>query len=145
MTAKLTTLAKQLALAAAFGGLPYVAAAHELTLDECLEGSDFIMHAAMSRENGMTREAFLGRMESDIRAIQQFPPQLRWFVQDQDDEELLTHAAQLVFDSPREPQSHQSEFLAACAARAGTAAEARAASSKLSTEADIEADPAASR
>ena len=59
MTAKLTTLAKHLTLVAVLGGLPYVAAAHDLTLDECLEGSDFIMHAAMSRENGMTREAFL--------------------------------------------------------------------------------------
>jgi hypothetical protein len=145
MTGKFTTLAKQLALAAAFSGLPYVAAAHDLTLDECLEGSDFILHAAMSRENGMTREAFLGRMESDIRAIQQIPPQLRWFVQDQDDEELLTHAAQLVFDLPREPESHQSEFLAACAARAGTAADTRAASSELSTEANIEADPEPNR
>jgi len=126
MTARLTSLAKQLTLAAVIGGLPYVAAAHDLTLDECLEGSDFIMHAAMSRENGMTREAFLGRMESDIHAIQAFPPELRWFVQDQEDEELLTSAARLVFDSPREPQSHQSEFLAACTARVGSSTSARA-------------------
>jgi hypothetical protein len=145
MTGKLTTLAKQLALAAAFGGLPYLAAAHDLTLDECLEGSDFIMHAAMSRENGMTREAFLGRMESDIRAIQQFPPQLRWFVQDQDDEDLLTQAARLVFDSPREPQSHQSEFLAACSARVGSSTDARADSSELNPKTAIETETAGGR
>jgi hypothetical protein len=126
MTAKLTTLAKQLALAAVLCGLPYLAPAHDLTFDECLEGSDFIMHAAMSRENGMTREAFLERMESDINLIQAFPPELRWFVQDQDDEELLTSAARLVFDSPREPQSHQSEFLEACAARVGNSTDAQA-------------------
>jgi len=101
MKAKLTTLAKQLTLAAAMGGLSCAAAAHDLTLAECVEGGDFIMHAAMSRENGMTREAFLERMESDIRLIQAFPPQLRWFVQDEDDEQLLTWAARLVFDSPR--------------------------------------------
>ena len=130
MTAKLTTLAKQLALAAAIGGLSCKAAAHDLTLAECAEGGDFIMHAAMSRENGMTREAFLERMESDIRLIQAFPPHLRWFVQDEDDEELLTSAARLVFDSPREPESHQSEFLAACAARVSAATDAHAASAE---------------
>ena len=69
--------------------VPVAATAHDLTLAECIEGSDFIKHAAMSRENGMTRENFLGRMESDIKVIRQFPPQLRWFVQDRDDEELL--------------------------------------------------------
>ena len=140
MTARLTTLAKQLTLAAVFGGLPYAAAAHDLTLDECLEGSDFIMHAAMSRENGMTREAFLGRMESDIHAIQAFPPELRWFVQDQEDEELLTSAARLVFDSPREPQSHQSEFLAACTARVGSSTNARAGFPAMSPAASAEPD-----
>ena len=130
MTAKLTTLAKQLVLAAAIGGLSCTAAAHDLTLAECAEGGDFIMHAAMSRENGMTREAFLERMESDIRLIQAFPPHLRWFVQDEDDEELLTSAARLVFDSPREPESHQSEFLAACAARVSATTDAHAASAE---------------
>ena len=133
MTAKLTTLARQLALAAVMGGLSYVATAHDLTLAECAEGGDFIMHAAMSRENGMTREAFLERMENDIRMIQAFPPQLRWFVQDEDDEELLTSAARLVFDSPREPESHQWEFLAACAARVSDATGARSASAETAT------------
>jgi hypothetical protein len=119
MTTTPNSLAKRLALAVVLCGLPSAAPAHDLTLGECIEGGDFIKNAAMSRANGMTREAFLGRMESDIRAIQQFPPQLRWFVQDRDDEELLTWAARLVFDSPREPESHQSEFLAACTARVG--------------------------
>src|SRR5262245_51883624 len=136
MTAKLTTLAKQLVLAAAIGGLSCAAAAHDLTLAECAEGGEFIMHAAMSRENGMTREAFLERMESDIRLIQAFPPHLRWFVQDEDDEELLTSAARLVFDSPREPESHQSEFLAACTARVGNAADSHAASAEIPPDAE---------
>jgi hypothetical protein len=140
MTAKLTTLAKQLTLVTVFCGLPYVAPAHDLTLDECLEGSDFIMHAAMSRENGMTREAFLERMESDIHLIQAFPPELRWFVQDQDDEELLTSAARLVFDSPREPQSHQSEFLEACTARVGNSTDAQAGLPAVSPAAAVETE-----
>jgi hypothetical protein len=119
MQAKLTTLARQLTLAAVVCALADAAAAHDLTLDECLEGSDFIKHAAMSRDYGLTREAFLDRMEGDLLVIQQFPPQLRWFVQDPDDETLLTQAAKTVFDSPREPESHQSDFLAACVERVG--------------------------
>ncbi len=122
MQAKRTTLAKQLTLAAVLCGLACAAAAHDLTLDECLEGSDFIKHAAMSRDYGITREAFLDRMQSDLYVILQFPPQMRWFVQDQEDETLLTQAAQTVFDSPREPESHQSDFLAACVERVGRSA-----------------------
>jgi hypothetical protein len=124
MQPKLTTLAKQLTLAAGLSGLTCAVAAHELTLDECLEGSDFIMHAAMSRDYGITREAFLDRMQSDFQMILQFPPHMRWFVQDKDDEALLTQAAQTVFDSPREPESHQSEFLAVCVERVGRSAAA---------------------
>jgi len=139
MTAKLTTLAKQFTLAAVMGGLSCAAAAHDLTLAECVEGGDFIMHAAMSRENGMTREAFLERMRSDIRMIQAFPPELRWFVQDEDDEQLLTWAARLVFDAPREPESHQSEFLAACTARVSATTDPRAASVEISPPTEVDA------
>jgi hypothetical protein len=124
MQPKLTTLAKQLTLAAVLGGLTGAASAHDLTLDECIEGSDFIMHAAMSRDYGITREAFLDRMQSDFQMILQFPPHMRWFVQDKDDEALLTQAAQTVFDSPRDPGSHQSEFLAVCVERVGRSAAA---------------------
>jgi len=114
---------RAITLAAVLCGFPVAATAHDLTLAECIEGSDFIKHAAMSRENGMTRENFLGRMESDIKVLRQFPPQLRWFVQDRDDEELLTRAAQQVFDAPHEPERHQSDFLAACTARVAITAD----------------------
>lgn len=122
MQAKRTTLANQLTFAAVLGGLACAAAAHDLTLDECLEGSDFIKHAAMSRDYGLTRQAFLDRMEGDLLVIQQFPPPMRWFVQDQEDETLLTQAAKTVFDSPREPESHQSDFLTVCVERVGRSA-----------------------
>lgn len=120
MRALCKSLPKQLVFAAVLVGLAGAATAHELTLNECLEGSDFIKHAAQSRDYGMTREAFLTRMEGDIRAIQSFPPHLRWFIQDADDEALLTQAAQLVFDAPREPESHQSDFLVVCVERVGS-------------------------
>ncbi len=93
--------AKLWVLAAIMGGLALPAQAHELTMSECLEGSDFIKNAALSRDYGMSREDFLGRMQSDLVAIQAFPPELRWFVQDEDDETLLVGFAQRVFDSPQ--------------------------------------------
>ena len=123
MQAGLTTLAKRLTLAAVLGGLAGGASAHQTTFGECVEGSDFIKNAAMSRDNGITREAFLDRMEGDFRAIRLFPPHLRWFVQDRDDELLLMDAARTVFDSPREPASHQSEFMARCVERVGRSAD----------------------
>lgn len=111
MRVKLRFLACVLAMSAAPVG------AHDLTLNECIEGSDFIMHAAQARDYGLSRDEFLGRMESDIRAIKAFPPQLRWFVQDIDDEELLVGYARLVFDDPKAPDNHQSDFLQACSER----------------------------
>lgn len=133
MKTLLSTLAMRAVLAAALSGLSGTASTHELTLDECLQGSEFIKHAAMSRDYGITREDFVGRMRADIVAIQQFPPQLRWFVQDEDDAALLTRAAERVFDAPREPEVHESEFLQACTAH-------MARSSGLGAE---EVDPAA--
>ena len=93
------------------------AAAHDLTAQECSEGADFIEHAAMSRENGLSRDDFLRRMQEDLQAIQAFPPALRWFVQDAADEELLVNAAVRVFDAPRTPEDHRSDFVQACAER----------------------------
>jgi hypothetical protein len=111
MRAKLGFLACVLSVTALSAG------AHDLTLTECIEGSDFIMHAAQARDYGLSRDDFLGRMEHDIQAIKAFPPALRWFVQDQDDEALLVGYARLVFDDPKAPDSHQSDFLQACSER----------------------------
>jgi hypothetical protein len=91
------------------------AAAHDLTATECREGGEFIEHAAMSRDQGLGRDEFLNKMEEDIRAIQMFPPDLRWFVQDETDQALLLGAAQQVFDAPRTPEDHRNEFVQACA------------------------------
>src|SRR5262245_61772044 len=90
-------------------GLAWVTsvAAHDLSADECREGAEFIEHAAMSRDYGLSRDDFLRRMHEDLQAIQAFPPALRWFVQDAADEELLVSAAQRVFDLPRAPADHR--------------------------------------
>ena len=92
-------------------------AAHDLSADECREGAEFIEHAAMSRDNGLSRDDFLRRMQEDLQAIQAFPPALRWFVQDAADEELLMGAAQRVFDAPRTPADHRSDFVQVCSER----------------------------
>jgi hypothetical protein len=90
------------------------AVSHERTLEECLEGGVFIANAAHSRDNGMTKAEFLGRLVDDIRLIQAFPPQLRWFVVDPEDAEFLAAEATKVFDTPLRPEAHRAQFLSRC-------------------------------
>ena len=70
------------------------------TVGDCLEASDFIANAARARDYGMTRDAFLARMDEDFQMIHAFPPSLRWFAQDDDDEDFLLAQARRVFESP---------------------------------------------
>jgi hypothetical protein len=111
--------------AAVTAGLGLPAGAHELTFNECVEGSDFIMHAAQSRDYGLSREAFITRMQGDLLAIQSVPRELRWFVQDEEDEALLVAHAERVFDAPQAPHVHQADFLDSCAARMSQQSQAR--------------------
>ena len=97
----------------AFGGGDPVRG-HPRTLEECLEGGDFIANAARSRDNGMTKAEFLARLVDDIRLIQAFPPQLRWFVVDPQDAEFLAAEATKVFDAPLRPEAHRAQFLSRC-------------------------------
>jgi hypothetical protein len=103
-----------LVLIAFAAGAHAPAGAHEPTLQECLEGGDFIAHAAEARDNGMTKEQFLERLVADIRLIQSYPPQLRWFVTDADDATFLHEEASRVFDAHRTPDAHRAQFLAHC-------------------------------
>ncbi len=111
------------ACAAAVAGMlalvPAAASAAPSTLVECIEGSEGIGNAAASRVNGLSREAFLDRLEGDFVAIRVFPVALRWFVKDADDERFLRTAAEDVFDRPQAPDSHRTAFFAACVSRAG--------------------------
>ena len=96
----------------AVAGAP--AGGHPRTLEECLEGGDFIANAAKARDNGITKAGFLGRLVDDIRLIQAFPPQLRWFVVDPEDAEFLHEEATTVFDTPASPEAHRAQFLSRC-------------------------------
>jgi len=105
------------AVALALSAGATAAIASNLTVAECFEGSDFIAHAAQARENGVSREQFLHRLEDDIELIQAYPPQLRWFAKDHDDEVFLYESARQVFDAPETPERHRAAFLAACFTR----------------------------
>jgi len=84
---------------------------------ECLEGSDFIANAARARDNGIARDRFLDRLDSDLTTIRAFPPGLRWFARDDDDEAFLRSATETVFSEPVSPDEHRAAFLRACFAR----------------------------
>ena len=84
------------------------------TMAECLEGSDFIANAALARDNGVPRDAFVERLEADMVLIHAFPPELRWFVKDADDERFLHRQVEAVFDAPVRPADHRNAFLRAC-------------------------------
>jgi len=84
---------------------------------ECSEGGDFIRNAALSRDNGMSRAAFIGRLQDDLAAIRAYPPALRWFVHNEADETFLVGEVQAVFDAPLSPEQHRPGFIARCLAR----------------------------
>jgi hypothetical protein len=93
------------------------AVAGKPTMEECLEGSDFIRNVALSRDAGMAADVFLERMSDDFFAIRAFPAELRWFVHDAGDEMFLAKEARLVFDRPAEPNEHGANFLHVCVDR----------------------------
>ena len=84
---------------------------------ECREGGDFIRNAALSRDSGTTRAFFVGRLEDDLQTIKAFPPSLRWFAHDADDERFLRSEVEAVFDSPENSELHRAGFMERCAQR----------------------------
>jgi hypothetical protein len=89
---------------------------------ECREGGDFIRNAALSRDGGTTREFFVNRLEEDLLTIRAFPPALRWFVRNPDDELFLRSEVEAVFDAPLSSDLHRDGFLERCARRAARVA-----------------------
>lgn len=87
---------------------------HPVSPAECREGGEFIRNAALARDSGITREFFIGQLEQDLMLIRAFPPHLRWFAQDEEDERFLSEQAAAVFDAPRAPEQHEADFVRAC-------------------------------
>ena len=94
-------------------------AAHPHSPRECREGGDFIRNAALARDSGYTREFFVARLEEDFELIRAFPPELRWFVRDADDERFLRVEVETVFGTPTGSEQHRAGFLERCTQRAG--------------------------
>ena len=108
----------RLLLLAAAATLCFGAAAQPHSARECREGGDFIRNAALSRNAGATRDFFVGRLEDDLVTIRAFPPALRWFAHDTDDEAFLRAEVHAVFDAPAASELHRDGFLERCARRA---------------------------
>jgi hypothetical protein len=83
-------------------------------VQECVEGSDFIKNTALARDRGANEAAFISKLRDDIEIIQGFPPQLRWFVQDDGDANFLIDATTAVFEEPKAARMHQTEFFVSC-------------------------------
>lgn len=96
-----------------------MASAHELSVQECREGADYIRNAALSREHGMSESAFMDIFDNDLAMIMAIPKELRWFVQDDEDAAFLRSALNQVFRQPKAPSEHAMDFAHACVARAG--------------------------
>jgi hypothetical protein len=93
---------------------PFAVHAHALSMEECAEGSDFIKNAALARDDGMPERQFVAQFQADVQALQRLPAELRWFVQDKDDEVFLLSAVQDVFRKPKPAAVHQAQFAIAC-------------------------------
>ena len=96
---------------------PVTAPAQAHSARECREGGDFIRNAALSRDGGTTREFFVGRLEDDLATIRAFPPTLRWFVHNADDEVFLKTEVEAVFDAPLASDRHRADFFERCEQR----------------------------
>lgn len=101
------------------------ALAHPRSATECREGGDFIRNAALARDAGYSREFIIGRLEEDFVLIRAFPAPLRWFVQDEEDEDYLRREVAAVFDEPESSERHRARFLEHCTQRAAREAGAR--------------------
>lgn len=88
--------------------------AESLTAQDCREGSEFIRNAALSRDNGLSAEAFLDRLEADFVMLRHMPTAARWFAYSDIEEHLLRVASRAVFKQPKDAGTHEFEFLGVC-------------------------------
>ena len=87
-----------------------------VTARDCREGAEFIGNAARSRDNGMSAQRFVARLDEDLVLIQSVKPELRWFARDDDDARFLRGWVLRVFEEPALPELHGSLFLKECLA-----------------------------
>jgi hypothetical protein len=91
----------------------------EVDAGECREGAQFIGNAAQSRKNGATKDMFVGKLDEDLFLLGSIPPELRWFAHGDAEAQFLREAVLDVFEFPREPREHATQFFAQCLKSAG--------------------------
>ncbi len=84
------------------------------TVRECHEGSDFIEHAAMSRDNGYSKKKIVGLFDDNVTVLSGMDPEKRWFVRSPGATRFLREALLRVFDIPRKPKDAATVFLRSC-------------------------------
>lgn len=93
---------------------PMTLTGHDHTVKECMEASEFILHAAQARDNKQSGTKFMQRLEDDLTLVRKFPPHLRWFVYSKTHEEFLRAWVKEVFATQRSPQELQRDALVRC-------------------------------
>jgi galactokinase len=86
------------------------------TRQECHEASDFIEHAAMSRDNGYSKAVLVRRFDDDITVLSGMDPQKRWFVRSPGATRFLRDALVEVFTLRRKPKEQAMVFFRSCMA-----------------------------
>ncbi len=100
------------------GGFSLVSFASDFlpTGQECHEASDFIEHAAMSRDNGYSKSVLVQRFDDDITVLSGMHPEKRWFVRSPGATRFLREALVEVFSLRRKPKEQATVFLRSCMA-----------------------------
>lgn len=112
--AAVAALLPALALAAPGGDNPLVGRQFSHTIKECWEGSQFIMHAAQSRDNGYSSAKFKMQLEADFRILRRLPLASRWFIYTPEDEKFVRAWVNEAYDKKRNPEELAQEFLVRC-------------------------------
>lgn len=100
--------------------------AHGRSDHECTEAAEMIGHFADARDahsldesKGVGKEEALSQYDAGWEVVKTFPPELRWFLEDDDDNNLLRAGVEKVFDHPElTPEMLNTEFKAGCIQRA---------------------------
>jgi hypothetical protein len=91
--------------------------AHAIPFEDCLEGAEFIGNAARLRDSGRpegTEEVFVSRAIVDLEMIRAYPPEFRWFAQDELTERFLLSEILRVWREIQSPEQHYQSFLDRC-------------------------------
>lgn len=88
------------------------------TIRECVEGSQFIRNAMLSRNNGHAHKV-RDHFESDVIVLRTLPKHLRWFIYTPRDEVFVRAWINKALASHQDPRQIEQEFLVRCQGYSG--------------------------